>query len=500
MRKGREIAGRANHLLQLGRSYISNKKFADALAVYKKLEELLEDLTKLSMCGDKEWAGFLNDKGIALFFNGDFPESVRILESALKIKRKLGNKEFLFSTIMNLAKSYRANCQYVDSLSILNEALELSIKLGNKRLENDVKSEITNTEYAKDKRPLVQFADVRIGTTRDTTFSIADMEYLPSLFNYITARVENVNLAIVNSLEATVAIDFVVLGQDEIRENLYKKDAWKKNKPPMLEPTIEESSPNFVLFYGPKTRIVGKDVRIEDDKGNKLSFDSREQNWNIFLPDSYPIGGFVFPMPICENFMYFFGIARIFYWKLSFRNKYRLQIKIIRNSASDPFQFGLFFPFKRVEIEAPNVTIESDPNLCVKDSYLKRLPYETSRSLDQTAPKFLDFTNCKAIYEFKGDKIHRLHGADLTVLLGARDFEVLCFEVFTSEKKGASKFDLFSFLKNDLDFRREISNDSYVSLLGEIRKMPEKCAAKIDANKCRNCVTEIKNLCVVNLI
>jgi tetratricopeptide (TPR) repeat protein len=500
MKNSQKLVKKANRLLQRGRFYINNRNPTDALAVYKKLGKLLKKLRKQGICSDKEWAGFLNDKGIALFLNGDYYDSIKTLRRALTIKRELSDVKFIFTTLMNLAKSYRANCQYADSLSLLSEALGLSIELGNKRLENDVKAEISNTELARDKHPLIQFADIRIGTTRETTFSIIDCEYLPNFFDKLTARIETINLNILNSLEVIVNVNFVILGQDGISDNIYKEDEWKKNRPSILEPTVKGSSPNFVVFNGPNTRIVPKDVKIEDEKGNKLSFDSREQNWIIFLPDSYPMGGFVSPMPICEKFKYFWGIARIFYWQLSFKNKYKLQIKISRNSANNPFQFGLFFPFKRVNIETQNVSIEREQSLHLIDSYLKRLPYQISRSLEQSAPKFIDFINFKAIYEFKGDKIHRLQDSGSTVLLETRDFEVLYFELFSLEKKVISKFDLFKFLKNDLDFRREIGNETYIALIEEVRKLPEKCAPIINAKKCRDCVAGINNLCVVNLI
>ena len=68
------------------------------------------------------------------------------------------------------------------------------------------------------------------------------------------------------------------------------------------------------------------------------------------------------------------------------------------------------------------------------------------------------------------------------------------------KRKGISKFDLFPFLKADFYFRCEVGSKKYKKLIHLARSLPEKCKAHVRGEECRDCATQRKGLCVVNVI
>jgi len=487
---------KANELLAQERYYLSQQRPRKALIIIRKLEKIL----KKGLWDERAAASILNDKGIAYFIDGKYPQSIKVLRNSLKMKKKIGNERFAVSTMMNLAFSYRADCQYDESLAILEDVRALSKIWGDQKLAKDVDIQINNTDYAKAKRPLFQIADLRMGSEKGISVSLADIEYLPSLFNELIARVESIYVEMHNPFEAKVTVDFIFENPEEMVTDPYKDQEWKKNRPISSQPRIKGSSPNFVVFFGPEVHLAEKDIRIVDEESNIVKFDSREQCWHIFTPDSYPIGGFCNPMPACEKLMFFSGIARVLYWKLSIHTRYKLELKIRRNREEGPFQFGLFFPYKRLKIAVSSLCIERKDDFVIDRGYLKRIPYNESRTPEIYVKRFLNFAKYNGIYAFGGDEIYRLEKSEPTQLIETEDYQILGFEIFPLRQSAISKFDLFPILKHDIDFRREVGNEKYTDLVHEVRQLPEKCQPHVTSSKCRECATKIQRICIVNLI
>lgn len=495
MKTSVRLVKRANRLLERGHYYLSQKKPKKALDYFHKVQKIM----KKGLWDERVFASVLNDKGAAYFLQSDYKNSIAHLKRSLKMKRKIGNMRFMISTLMNLAFSYRANCQYDDSLSALYEVRRLSKSLGDVSLTKKVDGEIDITNLAKAKKPMVQIADLRIVTKEGISMSLSDVEHLPNLFNELTARIEDMCIEILNPLEARASISFSFENVEKEIVDPYEGNEWKRNRPEHLKPRIEGSTPNFAVFSGPGVYLTEKDTKIADEEGHVIKFDSREQLWNIFVPDSYPLGGFTNPMPICERLMFFSGTGRIFYWKLCLRSKYNMKLGIKRRLEEEPFRFGLLFPFKKVKISVSGLCIELKGDPTIDQGYLKRIPYRESRKSEVQTSKFLDFYNFREIYAFEGDGIYRLEKFDPTFTIESKDFEVLCFEIH-SPRHVTSKLHLFPILRRDLDFRNEIGNEKYAQVIQEVRELPEKCQPHTTSMMCRECATQIKKLCIVNLL
>jgi tetratricopeptide (TPR) repeat protein len=463
-----------------------------AITLYEEAERLL----KHQIPNDLVLAGLLNDKGMSIFLLGDYPKSIKTLKESLKIKVKIGNGRLIATTLLNLSVSYRANCQYEESIKTLNNVKTWANNNHEEDLLKQVESELVNTINARDKIPLAQLANVRITDTQGFSHGIADIEYLPSAFKDVFAKVDEITIKFSVLQEVCINITFRIIGKIN---NLYENEVWRKHRSELLYSKMKNPSPNLVAFCGKNIEVPQKDIKLYDEKMNAVLNESEVQFWQIFTPDSYPFGGFSSPMPVCESFKFFSGLARIIYWELT-DTTYHFEIKF-RTSCEGAFEFGLLLPFKKLQIDISSLTVTVEKGVSIKKGYLKRISYNESRNPEIAVQDAFNFSNYKNIHAFTVGKIAKLESSTPTQMLLIEDFEVLGFE-FLPVQQGSnkSKYDIFPFLKDDIIFRKEIGQETYEKIVEEARKLPEKCGQHPTGEQCRNCSTKMLKPCIINVI
>jgi len=423
-------AERINGLFVLSKSLLKQGEWDRALEVNKRILKLV----KRGGPDGRAKAGALTNIGLIYCQKGDIERSISTLEKSLELKKQIGDKRFLVTTLMNLARSYRANCQYENAIECLNQLLDLSRELNDTKLEKEVNGEIVVTGKTKNKEPLFYQAEIGISTD-GAVYSTANLEYLPNFFDNLSVIIDEISMTMKGSLEVTTVFHFEDIGE-EITDP-YMIDKWKvEAKYP--QPREEDETPNLVIFLDRDMSLSEKDIRITSEEGI-ITYDygrGSQRVWLVFTPNSYPIGGYS-PIPKCEHIMFFNGLGHILNWRLDIKTRYIVSFVINLHGikTEQKTKIGILFPFKVSKIQASGVFIKADNLRRVKKGYLKVIPYIRSKGPVEIID-FFDFTKGERSFEFFGDglytlKILGLGGAEMIEL---RDYRVLCFDVTHMKK------------------------------------------------------------------
>lgn len=442
----------------------------------------------------------LNHEAITLLNSGRLSQSIDLFMKSLKIYKKLKNERSIALSYINLALAYRANCQYDDALKILSRVKNWATRQNNQVLLRKTNNQIRYTIHAKEKSPIVQIASPQLSRNAGVKQGLADFIHLPKAFNEITATIENINIEIKNGFEARIAITFVI--SDAIESNrIYEVDQWKQDRINFFRSRLTNLSPNLAVFLGKHVTLQSSSIRIHNEENMVVKFDVFENSWHIFIPKSYPLGGFAHPVPVCERYMFFDGFAKLILWDLG-NEKYTIELTLNKDSKQEPFQFALFFPFEKQKISVMGLEISRNCESMFK-SYLKLIPFECKRKILDSKGKFylvprhLDFTNIQEIFTFKGQHIENASPAQT---IEVDDYATVGIELFPILTKLISKIDLFPTLKKDIDFRKDLGEEKYSKLIQAAQNLPEKCKPNTSTDDCKTCSSKKEPLCIVKLL
>lgn len=337
---------------------------------------------------------------------------------------------------------------------------------------------------------MAQIGGVRVGTDDGMSEGVFQDEYLPASFSNVSMVIHDLSIKIIDPLQAVVTVYFTPTNTSNFQSDLYEGQKWKRDRS-LLIASKTDFSPNLSFFSGSGISVPSESDITLEAQNQPIRFSSMDQFWNILMPDSLPSKRF-------KKFRFFSGLGRMICWKL-LNVKHVLNILVRRNSESDAYEFGLFFPFKQISINMYNLVVDTNNQISIDRAYLKRAScLETHRPNFKAGNQF-DFNDFKWAYTLSGMGKYRIENVKATQTLDITDFETLVFQFYPSKNKTVAKNELFN-LKDDLAFRMEVGQSEYEALIKRARELPEKCRPSVTMEFCQDCTTKINNLCVVNTI
>ncbi len=364
---------RSDYFLASGKPIKAETEVNKAIGALRKERAMPPDL--MQIIADK-----LHSIGVMILDDGEFENAVSLFTKSLRYKIEFSTKgESILSTKHGLTVACIFSCHFDLAKNLIEELREEALKTGNTDLLKAAEEYHHQLTSIMKNEPLIAISEARLNITgQEKKYPIGTDIYLPRLFNDLEAIIDRVELTTSHD-RILCSIDFQICEKgNPITLKPYEEDSWKNSSSPLWR-TIPEGTDNFFVFIEDGMVINENEVKIQADNEILLRLNMRVGD--VFIPDSYPMGGVSFPknrkhhpatdlIPTCKNFMFFRGRWCAFRWKLRVNEKYRIEfpvhisnpnVKFAENELS--FRIGFFFPFKFFKLSKVNVASRSDLRL-----------------------------------------------------------------------------------------------------------------------------------------